>query len=292
MSSKLSAAIRAGLVLKGVGQSALAERLGVANNTVSRWVKDSHLPDKESLAALVDYFGWREEKVALLIEDWFENGHGERSYRIAGDEFVRSAFDGDYTKFLDRIIQIDEHTIVGINKEHEGTSEQWAPVFQSSPYTWKLLVSGQEIVGYWQFVCLKDKYYDGVLAGSILDSQITVEMIDFPVVEGLYSGYFCVIATLPQYRNTNSFSMLNRSITKTLSDFARNGVLFRRFCATAFSFEGKRTCELVGMKYVKRHPQAKGSEIADMFLIEGRDVKRSYWGRDPMIQRSYREAFG
>lgn len=291
MASKLSAAIKAGLVLQGVSQNRLAGILDVSSNTVSAWVKDKHLPDRESLPELIKFFKWSDDKVAMLIEDWFENNHGERSYRVSGDVFITTRYGGNYEHFLMDLIALDESTISGISLEHEGTPRQWAPIFRQSPYTWKLLTAENEIAGYWQFICLKDEYFQHVLNGSLVDSEISIDMLDFPVVEGAYKGYFIAITTRLQDRSPNSLAMLKTSIEKTISDFARNGVLFSQFCATAFSFEGKRMCELMGMTFQMRHPRANKSEIADIFLIEGREVAQSYWGRNSIIRHAYQTHF-
>lgn len=293
MGSKLSAAIRAGMTIKGINQTRLARDLNVSNNTVSRWVKDVHLPDKESLWSVASYFGWDEPKLSGLIEDWYENGHGGKNYRIAGHEFVSSKYGGNYEAFLTDIIALDEAVIAGISQEHEGTPSQWAPIFFHSPYTWRLIISGDEIVGYWQFVCLKDEYYAGVLEGSIVDSEITIDMIDFPVVEGSYKGYIPVIAVRAQDRGATTLSLLTETLGKTLADFAKNEILFEDFCATAFSFEGRRLCEIIGMKYQKRHPRAADGELADIFQIQGAEIARSFFGKKyPVIRRMYQTKFG
>lgn len=293
MPSKLSSAIKAGLAVKGISQAQLARALDVWPMTVTRWVRDTTWPDKESLEGLRRQFGWDEKKIAVLREDWLENGFGNRKLRLAGAEFVQAEFDGDYEKFLDVIIRLDESTIVGINKEHEGTSEQWAPVFRSSPYTWRLLVCGNEIVGYWQFMCIKPDYYEDISTGKIVDSELRVEMMDFPVMSGKnYLGYFCVIAIKSSFHGGEAFNLINKSLTERVADFSRNGILFERFFATAFTFEGIRMCERFGMVPRGRHPRAADSEVAEMFEINGSEIAKSYWGRNEIVRRAYLEAFG
>jgi len=289
MGSKFAAAIKAGLVIKGVSQNKFADAVGVSANTVTSWVKDKHFPDKESLLEIQQFLDWSEEKITILLEDWFHNEHGEKNYRIAGSEFVNSKYNGDYEAFVSDVIELDETTIVGISREHEGTPQQWAPIFQSSPYTWRLLILGDEIVGYWQFVCLKDDYYRRILEGSLTDSEILIEMIDFPVVEGKYRGYFVSLTTRVQDRGPKTLSLLNCSLEKILSDFARNGIIFSEFCATAFSFEGRRMCELMGMKYQQRHPRANGAQLADIFRIKSDEISKSYWARNSFILKAYGE---
>lgn len=292
MTSKFAAAIKAGLHKYGITQAEFSEKVEVEPNTVSRWVTDKHMPERPIFNRIVEFFGWSEEKADMLLEDWYENDHGERRFRVAGAEFVQSNFNGDYVKFLEKIIELDEETIIGIRKEHEGTPEQWAPIFQTSPYTWKVLISSGEIVGYWQFVCLKDEYFRMVAEGELVDSEITVDMLDYPVVDGNYNAYFCVLTMKSSFRGHDATKILNESLKKCIFNFTKNGILFKAFYATAFTPEGKRMCELLGMDLVKRHPRALDSEVAEIFKIEGRSVKKSYWGRDSFIQKTYREEFG
>jgi transcriptional regulator with XRE-family HTH domain len=291
MSSKLAASIKAGLVLKGVSQNHLADSVGVSGNTVTSWVKDKHFPDKESLTELIQFFGWSKGKVESLLEDWFENEHGEKNYRVTGHDFVTSHYDGDYETFLTELLALDASTIPGMSEQHAGTPKQWAPIFFESPHTWRLLVSGDEIVGYWHFICLKDNFYQQVLDGILVDSEIQIDMLDFPVIEGCYKGYFIVITTRLQDRNPATLTLLKSSIEKSFSQYARNGVFFSKFCATALSFEGKRMCELMGMKFQQRHPRANTGELADIFQVMGNEISTSYWGRNNVIRKTYIKKF-
>lgn len=292
MPSKFSSAIKAGLAVKGISQASLAKKIEVKPMTVTRWVKDSSWPDKESLDALRSFFNWSDQKIHVMKEDWIENRLGNRKLRLAGAEFVQAEYGNDYEKLLEVLISLDESTIVGINVEHEGTPDQWAPIFQSSPYTWRLMLCGDEIIGYWQFMCIKKEYYEGISSGSIVDSEIRADMMDVPVMPDKYFGYFCVIAIKSLYQGGEAFSLINKSLTARIADFSRHGILFEKFFATAFTFEGIRMCERFGMTRKGRHPRAAKSEIADMFEITGPEIKGSYWGRNMIVQRAYREAFG
>ncbi|MEL6415384.1 MAG: hypothetical protein AAFQ15_10650 [Pseudomonadota bacterium] len=159
-------------------------------------------------------------------------------------------------------------------------------------HTWRLIVSGDEIVGYWQFMCVKDDFYNGILEGSIVDSEMRVEMLDFPVVEGPYKAYLPVIAVRAQDRGATTLGLLLSALNKTLIDFAKNDILIEDFCATAFSFEGKRLCELIGMEYVHRHPRAPAGSLADVFRITGHSVPNSYLGKkSSVIREKYRNGF-
>jgi len=261
--------------------------------TVSRWVKDQRLPDKENFKELQSYFDWDDKKVQILAEDWFENGLGERTLRIAGADFVEAKYGGNYLNFLEHIIALDEEAIVGINKEHEGTPEQWAPIFQESPYTWKLIVLGDEVVGYWQFMCLKPEYYQKVVSGEIIDSEVSVEMMEYPVVAGRYNVFFCVLAIKRAFQGTQAHALIEKSLVGCIRDFTSHGVFFENMYSCGFTHEGIRMCQkIMKMRHLGRHPRAGKAEVAERCEISGLEIARSHWGRNQAIMTGYRDEFG
>lgn len=83
----------------------------------------------------------------MLLQNVFDP-RSDGSPRIQGVDYVDAFHGGDYVSFLKEIIAFDERLIEGIAREHEGTPEQWAPIFEFSPYTWRLLVEDGRIRGY------------------------------------------------------------------------------------------------------------------------------------------------
>jgi len=292
VTSKLSAAIRAEIHKRGISQGALAEKIGVSANSVTSWIKDRHLPDKESLGELRDFFGWNDKRISELLEDWFENDHGERNFRIAGADFVSMKYGGDYEEFLKEILALDKLAIPNVNFEHIGSAEQWAPIFQQTPYTWRLLVSGNEIVGYWQFLCLTDKAFRAALDGHLLDHRVDFDVIDFPLVSGRYKAYLPMITVKPQYRGVETVNLLLSSLGRTFQSMAASGVFLEDFCATAFTFEGRRLCQLIGMEFITGHQYPPHEGFAEIYNMQGSRVSDSYFGRRmPGLRKSYSDEF-
>lgn len=292
MQSKLSLSIKSGLALKGVNQASLAEAIDVSVNTVSNWTQSKNLPDRESLYSLKKYFSWPDEKLSAIIEDWYENGHGKKSYRIAGHDFVAEKYGKDYHKFLSYLIDLDMDTVGGLFGEHEGSSDQWAPIFETCTSTWKLLICGGEIVGYWHFICLQPKYFEMVLSGKIVDGEIQTDMIDYPVIPKHYLAYFTIITTRSADQGALAFNKLFKSLQSTIEEFAENGIFLSDVGATAFTHRGVRLCRDMGMKFLHRHPRASHNGIADIYRMSAMEMVKGYFGRNKRISKAYVSEFG
>jgi hypothetical protein len=291
MNSRFSAAIRAGLSFKGVSQATLADELDVSYNTLTSWVTDKSLPKEKSLPLVQSYFGWSDTKLLMLLEDWHLNVRSGRTCRVEGAEFVNWKYAGDYTLFLKDLIALDQATIDGAVGEHEGTPDQWAPIFQNNPDTWKLLVRGDEIVGYWQFHCLKKEAYDLVARGQITDAEISIDMIAYPELEGKYFAHLPVITTLKEIRGIKTIKLITDSLCASIRQFASDNVFFESFAAVAFTEPGQHLCEGLGLRYKMDHPRGHAGKISRIYEINGIDVPASYFGRDPLIRKKYLEAF-
>lgn len=161
-------------------------------------------------------------------------------------------------KLLNLLIPLDNELMKNLPEEHEGTVDQWAPVFEQHPDSWALLTKGRKsVVGYWSFSVLNEKTFRRAFDGELLDSEITVEkLLDFDR-PGIYSMYFVFLGIHPSHswratRLTNAFFA-------TLTDLAERGIFFREICANAVTTEGAAYCEKFGM--TKHRPHANKGMI-------------------------------
>ncbi|MGB3690299.1 MAG: hypothetical protein WBA02_13490 [Jannaschia helgolandensis] len=291
MNSRFSAAIRGGLSFRSVSQATFAEDIDVSNNTVTSWVTDKTLPNKRSMPLVQTYFEWSDAKLLMLLEDWHLNVRSEKACHIAGTDFVTWKYGGDYVRFLEELIALDQETIDGAVGEHEGTPDQWAPIFKNNPDTWKLLVKGDKVVGYWQFHCLKREAYDLVVNGDITDADITLDMVTYPEIAGNYFAHLPVITTRKEIRGIRTIKLIIDSLCASIRQFASDDVYFESFAAVAFTDQGKQLCERLGLRYKIDHPRTNISGISKIYEINGIDVPASYFGRDPLIREKYIKAF-
>jgi transcriptional regulator with XRE-family HTH domain len=291
MSSKFSAAIKAGLALQGIGQATLAKKIKVSENTVSRWVVDSCLPDKESLSALKEFFSWDQSKLLYLLEDWYENHDFGPKYRIAGSEYVRSRYDNDYIEFLSDLIKLDYSTVGRLNDNNEGTPEQWGPIFRSFPDTWKLVLWNGEIVGYWNFVFLKEEYFWRFHSGELSDSDLEPEKMDLAVLPGDYFGYFVMFTIEESHQRSRAFDTLIKSFSDIVEDLTKSDRYFKAISAHAYTPLGAKLCNALGMSPDGVFQDDYAGEVP-RFLLNGKDIKNSYLAKKSAAGVKYRERFG
>lgn len=291
MASKLSAAIRAGLVLKGINQAALSAELGVSENTVSRWVKDKCLPDRESIFHLKDFFGWDDRRLGQLLEDWYENNEAEADYRVAGAEYVRWRYENDYLRFLDDLIRLDYETIDGLDPLDEGTAPQWAPIFHNSSENWRVILHRDEIVGYWLFAFLKEEHFAKARSGELRDSMITLDALDFALSPGEYLGYFVMFSLRKDHQKSRAFDCLMKSLAGTVTELAKHDRFFKSISVHAFTKLDENICETLGMKPDGEHQSGAGG-VVRRYLLTGKEVANSYFARNHLVRSKYRQRFG
>ncbi|MBI4844007.1 MAG: hypothetical protein HY809_06765 [Nitrospirae bacterium] len=159
----------------------------------------------------------------------------------------------DGTKLLKQLIALDRKVIGdALTDEREGTVDQWGPVFTEHPETWTLLSLGpKHVVGYWHFAALRDAQFLRAKAGYLLDSEITLDIVEPIDVPGIYNLYFTLLGVLPDHRGAGAL-LIDAFFTR-LESLAERGVLFREICANAFTKDGRRICEGFGMHFLCPH---------------------------------------
>ncbi|UOA19336.1 hypothetical protein DSM14862_02131 [Sulfitobacter indolifex] len=293
MTSKLSAAIQAELIVGGVTQSALAHKLGVSSTTVNHWIKGRKFPDRESLAELKSAFNWTRDDIIEMARDYILNDGGLKIYRLAHTAFVKSMFENDYEAFLDALLALDREEL-RVDEHHIGTSNQWAKIFDQGSDFWRVLVYDDEVVGYWQASVVREDVLERIIRGELLDSEITCEMLCHPVLPGNYSLYFCVLLLSREHRSAKNLQRLLKSFLGVLEDFARSGIFFDDIGTVAVSREGSQLCESLGMVKIRNLERRTEHEVFEVFRARGSIIStlripNSLGGKD--LTDLYREHF-
>lgn len=293
MTSKLSAAIQAELIVGGMTQSYLAHELNVTSTTVNNWIKDRKFPDREHLWELKNMFNWTEGDIREMARDFVLNNGDRREYRIAHTAYVRNNFNNDYESFLDSIIALDREEIK-VGDEYIGTSHQWGKIFDEGSDFWRILVRDKEIVGYWQASVLQTEYFHKIMRGEITDSELTSEMLYPPVIPGDYSLYFCVILLSKDHRSPKNLQKLLKSLFDVIEEFAKVEIFFSSIGALAFSREGAQICKKLGMRTTGKVQGASVYEFSEIYEMDGKSVASSLiassLGRDSLSDL-YRDHF-
>lgn len=250
MTHLLAFRLRISLKDSKLTQSELAQALRISKNTVSRWIQGHNFPTNIHLEAMRNMFGWSKHEVSELTENWYGNRSHALRYRIAGPAYVRRAYDGDYLRFLEDIIELDCQSLPHLEPSWVGNAQSWALIFEACPFTWRLLLRDGSICGYWHFLCLKIPVFDLIQSGEMADRDINLSMIDIPVTPGQYHVYFSMFALSVENRNSAALSYLMRSLSQTVQDFSYNGISFERILAVAETPNGEKLCEHFGLHQV------------------------------------------
>jgi hypothetical protein len=174
-------------------------------------------------------------------------------FAVAGIQDVL-AWGWNIQMLMDELIRLDYLTIPGLSIAHEGDTAQWAPVFLNQPDTWRLLITKpKNIIGYWHFAPLRPDDYAAAERGELLDSQITIDKVNFFGAPGCYDIYFSQICMHPRFRKMRSIQLLFISIFQVIDDLSRRGIFVRNICANAYTDIGHTVCRYFRLVFLCKH---------------------------------------
>lgn len=282
---------------RGLSQDQAATLLDVDKETVSRWERGKNKPSgPEVIKKLKKIYQLRQSDLDDAYLDWAIRESDEAlPYRIRGYEYLAD-LKIDEEQLLERLIEIDTSIVPSVTLQDEGTVEQWAPIFHASPFTWKLLTQGDQIIGYWHYVCLNETSFSRVKARELRDAELTLSMLDFPSYRHSDSNFRMYITMIGiDSRHLNSFSgiKLMRSFIHDIELATKSGLFFSDIAAVAFTPYGLSLCKDFGMKYLGQHINSKYSGMADVFHLPGNQVhKAGILSKHPTISTAYKNRFG
>jgi hypothetical protein len=171
-----------------------------------------------------------------------------------GDAATVRSWQWTFEKLLKEFIDLDYSTLGQVLAVDEGTVEQWAPIFEKRPHTWRLLYDEpQTIAGYWHFAPLIPDDFAKAVQGQLRDGDIKSGRIP-DAIAGVYDVYFVQICLRPVYRmNLKILVQLFRSVFDALTELARSEVFVREVCANGYSEDGQSVCRSFGMTEVGPH---------------------------------------
>ncbi len=167
------------------------------------------------------------------------------STRIEGVEYLART-GRSYGDLLKEIIAMDYRYIGNSSEIHEGTAEQWAPIFERHPNCWRLLTKNDRIVGYWHFLALTPEKTRQALAGTLADGTILLDDTRSLDAPGCYSIYLPAIVCMPEFRFGRSFQRLFDALFKVAEEFASKGVMFDQIILAAWTAEAENLAFRIG----------------------------------------------
>lgn len=199
------------------------------------------------------------------------------------DDVLQWGWDGE--RLLEALIRLDYQTTDALTQAHEGDPAQWAPVFMNHPDTWRLLTIGpQAIVGYWHWAPLFPNEYALAKTGQLLDSQITVDTVQFFELPGTYDLYFVQTCMLPEHRRPHSVQLLFDTVFEVIESLAHQEIYVREISANAYTRVGEALCRSFNMQATCPH-----REHGSIYTAPIRDVLRhALAGRRVAVKRQYR----
>ena len=213
---------------------------------------------------------------------------GGAELRVASiDDVLQWQWDGQ--KLLEELIKLDYETTDELTPAHEGEPEQWGPIFMNHPETWRLLITEPgHIVGYWHIAPLFPKEYELAKKGTLLDSQITVDGVQFFNSSGQYDVYFVQICMHPQYRRPRHLRLLFETIYDVFDRLSAEGIFIREVCANAYTKVGVSFCRSFNLE-----PSCKHSEHGMIYTAPIAPIaailRDSLAVRFPKLYRRYKQ---
>lgn len=177
--------------------------------------------------------------------------------RIEGQGYLERC-DMSHADLLERLIELDYDSVgeIGVLDEaHEGTVEQWVPIFRAHPESWRLLTKGDRIVGYWHFLALGADRMAQARAGRLLDGELSLDDVVRLDRPGWYSVYIAMIVCEPKYRFGHAFNLLFNSIFEAIELLAVQRIFIEDIVFAAWTPMSVKMAErLAFQKVAVLHP--------------------------------------
>lgn len=188
--------------------------------------------------------------------------------------------DLNLTALLQDILTLDRKLYGHVDPVDIGTVEQWRPIFDEHPDTWRALVRNRQVVGYWQVAPLPRLMFDAVTSGAIRIRDLRSTHYQCLNRPGFYPLHFVSVCLDESARSAaNQFALLS-SFLETIAGLAERGVRFDRVSAFAHSGEGRRLCEVLGLRPlpepVNAHPLFMGSLDEATGAFRGQLARRHF----------------
>ncbi len=176
---------------------------------------------------------------------------GPDALRVEGPEYLaRTGM--SYEALLERLVELGHETLDEdmLGDDHEGTVEQWAPVFRDFPLCWRLLTKRDRIVGYWHFLPLKPERMEMARRGLLLDSTLTPQDVAPMDKPGHHSFYMVMMAVEPKYRFGASFKKILDSVFEAVELLAAERLFVDEIVFAAWTPMSRRLGERLNFQKI------------------------------------------
>ncbi len=292
MKSELALQLHTWRTDEGYSQKGLAKELNLTRITIWRWENDKQFPDQGSLHELQKLTDWSDAHLKALKEQWDTIKGRYPQYRIRDREIVVSEYGGDYRQFTKALFDATGDTMGIVSEPFQGTVDDRAAIFRSSPQTWRVLTSHGNIVGSWQFVCLTEEYFERVRNGVFVDNELRETHLEFPDYPGDYLAYITAIFRDQSVNDIGIGELLLKSFAGVLEDLAKDGAYVKEFAAFAFTTKGRRFAQKLGMDPIGLHDLSSPDTPIYRFHMMGQHLLETGIGKAfPSLAARYADHF-
>jgi transcriptional regulator with XRE-family HTH domain len=294
---KLSILLKSFREANGYTQDDICEILEIEKSTLSRWENGLAKPTgRDTIEKIKKLYSISAEEMQVLFIDWNASESEpdlKSDYQILGYQSL-GLLGLSEEELIEKLIPLDLTTTSWMEFEQEGSVEQWTKIIKASPFTWKVLVFGQEIVGYWFYVCVNDKTFEKAKKGEIKEAEIDVVDIEVPYYldkDKLYKMYILAFVIERRHQDPIIGGRFVQSFFDDVRRFAEGGIFFSDACTVAHTLEDLTICKLLNFRAVGRLLEAPDGQIADIFHITGEDLANQTIKVDPKLSRLYQRRF-
>lgn len=247
MPTRLAILIKARRRTRGLSVEDLAALIDCESSTIRRWERDGAVPAGRHMRALRAALGIPLPDLdAACLESMIG---APAKLRIEGTEHLART-GKSIEAFTAELLALDARNLRIEDPRDLGAVEQWAPIFEAMPDTWRLLTLGEAIIGYWHLLPLTREALSLVRAGKLRDGGIDWERIELIAFPGRYHGYLSSFVADPPYRYGKPFQAMVDSLVDTLARLAEGGVLFEEMLTPGFTREGRKLLDRLGFACV------------------------------------------
>lgn len=294
---KLSILIKSFREANGYTQDDICEILEIEKSTLSRWENGLAKPTgREMIEKIKKFYSISSEEIQILFLDWNSNigeAGSKGDYQILGYQSFEVLNLGE-EEMMAKLIQLDYSTMSGISFDAVGSVAQWTGILKTSSFTWRVLVFGQEIVGYWLYLCLNDETFERAKNGELNEAQITIKDIVIPYNldrDKLYKMYILALAIDRRHQDPISSGKFILSFMNDITRLAEGGIFFSEACTVAHTLEGFNICKHLNFRVIGRHKSAADDQTAEVCYITGEEIAKQKMIADPKLSRLYHRRF-
>ena len=166
---------------------------------------------------------------------------------IGGPAFV------EHLAALDRVVReivaLDHRVYEDAIHGHIGAPEQWLPIFQRHPDTWRALADeGGHVVAYWQIASFEPATFRRAQQGLLHPADLTCADYEALTRPGRRNLYFASVCIAPEWRTVATYQTLLDSFFGVVETLADKGVRFDEIAAVAHSDDGRQICVTLGLE--------------------------------------------